>query len=70
MGSVHSFTGNERDHAKLLEKRTAAKTGPRDLTPTEVMMTPAACYPLYPTATGTLPASGPHGRSAFVRLPP
>ncbi|WP_010587320.1 amino acid--[acyl-carrier-protein] ligase [Schlesneria paludicola] len=58
MGSVHSFTGNERDHVKLLQKRAAGEDWTRDLTPTEVMMTPAACYPLYPTATGTLPAQG------------
>jgi seryl-tRNA synthetase len=58
MGSVHSFTGNEHDHARLLEKRAKGEDWTRDLTPTEVMMTPAACYPLYPTATGTLPAEG------------
>jgi seryl-tRNA synthetase len=58
MGSVHSFTGNERDHAQLLEKRGRGEDWTRDLAPTQVMMTPAACYPLYPTATGTLPAAG------------
>jgi seryl-tRNA synthetase len=58
MGSVHSFTGNERDHAALLAKRANGEDWTRDLTPTAVMMTPAACYPLYPTATGTLPAGG------------
>ncbi|HEY5312760.1 MAG TPA: amino acid--[acyl-carrier-protein] ligase [Pirellulales bacterium] len=58
MGSVHSFTGDVRDHAALLEKRSRGEDWTRDLTPTQVMMTPAACYPLYPTATGTLPAGG------------
>jgi seryl-tRNA synthetase len=58
MGSVHSFTGNERDHVQMLQKRDRGEDWTRDLTPTEVMMTPAACYPLYPTATGTLPAGG------------
>jgi seryl-tRNA synthetase len=58
MGSVHSFMGNERDHAALLAKRANGEDWTRDLTPTAVMMTPAACYPLYPTATGTLPAGG------------
>ena len=53
MGSVHSFTGNEHDHARLLDKRARGEDWTRDLTPTDVMMTPAACYPLYPTATGT-----------------
>lgn len=59
MGSVHSFTGNERDHARLLQKRADGEDWTSELTPTEVMMTPAACYPLYPTATGThLPEEG------------
>lgn len=58
MGSVHSFTGNERDHARMLQKRDQGEDWTRDLTPTNVMMTPAACYPLYPTATGTLPEGG------------
>lgn len=58
MGSVHSFLGNERDHAALLEARTAGEDWTRQLKPTQVMMTPAACYPLYPTATGVLPKEG------------
>lgn len=58
MGSVHSFMGTERDHLKLLEKRKNAEDWTQDLEPTDVMMTPAACYPLYPTATGTLPEQG------------
>ena len=58
MGSVHSFTGSEKDHVTLLQKRAAGEDWSKDLTPTQVMMTPAACYPLYPTATGVLPADG------------
>lgn len=58
MGSVHSFTGNEHDHAKLVQKWQRGDDWTRDLSPTEVMLTPAACYPLYPTATGTLPEGG------------
>src|SRR5215831_14856834 len=57
LGSVHSFTGDERDHARLLGKRKRGEDWTQELRPTEVMMTPAACYPLYPTATGTLEAS-------------
>ena len=58
MGSVHSFTGNEQDHVKLLQKRAAGEDWTKDLSPTDVMLTPAACYPLYPTATGMLPEGG------------
>jgi seryl-tRNA synthetase len=53
MGSVQSFMGNEHDHAKLLDKRARGEDWTKDLLPTDVMLTPAACYPLYPTATGT-----------------
>jgi seryl-tRNA synthetase len=58
MGSVHSFMGKDREHIALLQKKTQGADWTRDLAPTEVMMTPAACYPLYPTATGTLPEGG------------
>ncbi len=58
MGSVHTFTGNERGHLALLRKKEQGEDWTRDLAPTEVMLTPAACYPLYPTARGTLPAGG------------
>jgi seryl-tRNA synthetase len=58
MGSVHTFTGREKDHARMLGKRDRGEDWTNELTPTGVMMTPAACYPLYPTATGTLPGEG------------
>jgi seryl-tRNA synthetase len=58
MGSVHSFVGDDRGHHALLQKRSAGEDWARDLTPTDVVLTPAACYSLYPTATGTLPAGG------------
>lgn len=58
MGSVQSFLGTERDHVKLLNKRANGEDWTDDLEPTDVMMTPAACYPLYPTATGTLSEGG------------
>ena len=58
MGSVHTFTGDDREHRDLLGKFDRAEDWSRDLAPTQVMMTPAICYPLYPTATGTLPPGG------------
>jgi seryl-tRNA synthetase len=58
MGSVHSFTGDERSHQSLLKKKDRGEDWATDLAATEVMLTPAACYPLYPTATGTLPEAG------------
>lgn len=58
MGSVHAFTGKDREHAELLRKFGAGEEWTSELVPSELMLVPAACYPLYPTATGTLPASG------------
>jgi seryl-tRNA synthetase len=58
MGSVHSFMGNEKDHLELLHQKEQGKDWSKALQATEVMLIPAACYPLYPTATGTLPERG------------
>ena len=58
MGSVHSFRKGEGDQAEMIRKLEAGEDWTRDLEPTQVMMIPAACYPLYPAATGTLPAAG------------
>ena len=58
MGSVHTFTGAERDHQALLQKKAAGGDWAGDLSPAGVMLVPAACYPLYPTAAGVLPAGG------------
>src|SRR5260370_189969 len=58
MGSVHSFTGNERGHLAMMQKKEKGEDWTCDLAPTDIMLTPAACYPLYPTATGTLPKNG------------
>ena len=57
-GSVHSFMGGDKEHEKLLA--TLRENG--DWTPhlgqTDVTLTPASCYPLYPTMAGTLPEGG------------
>lgn len=58
MGSVHSFLGSEREVPEFARKKISGEDWTRDLGATEVMMVPAACYPLYPTATGTLPSGG------------
>ena len=58
MGSVHSFLGNEKEHYAMLAKKANGEDWTRDLKPAEVMLAPAACYPRYPTATGTLPEGG------------
>jgi len=58
MGSLHTFTGKEREHREMLGKFERKEDWSRDLAASQVMMTPAICYPLYPTATGTLPPGG------------
>lgn len=59
MGSVHTFTGDEREHREMLGRFERREDWSRDLAPAQVMMTPAICYPLYPTVAGaTLPAGG------------
>lgn len=58
MGSVHSFLGGDREHEGMLTKFDGGEDWTQDLAPSEVMLIPAACYPLYPTATGTLPEAG------------
>jgi len=56
MGSLHTFTGGEKEQRDRLGRFERREDWSRDLAASQVMMTPAICYPLYPTATGTLPA--------------
>jgi seryl-tRNA synthetase len=58
MGSVHTFTGDDKAHRAMLSKFTAKEDWSRDLDASQVMMTPAICYPLYPTVAGKLPEGG------------
>lgn len=64
MGSVHTFTGDERAHLTLVQKKDRGEDWAGDLAATDIMLSPAACYPLYPTAAGTLP---PGGRTVDLR---
>jgi seryl-tRNA synthetase len=57
-GSVHSFMGNDTEHAALSQTVKAGEDWTPFLKPTEVVLAPAACYPLYPTQAGTLPPGG------------
>lgn len=57
-GSVHAFVGDDRAHRELLRKVDAAERWTDDLEPTDVVLTPAACYPVYPMSSGTLGDDG------------
>ena len=59
-GTVHSFMGDHRDHQHLLALLEAHEDWTGTQKPTEVVLTPAACYPLYPAVAkgGPLPPDG------------
>lgn len=58
LGSVHSFTGDDREHAEMVHRLHEGLDWTGSLSPTATVMVPAACYPLYPASTGELPAAG------------
>lgn len=59
MGSLHTFKGDQRAHLKLMQKKHEGEDWTTELEPADVMMVPAACYPLYPTAANSvLPDEG------------
>lgn len=58
LGSVHSFAGQEADHSALVRALHEGADWARNLAATDLVLVPAACYPLYPTLTGTLPRGG------------
>jgi seryl-tRNA synthetase len=57
-GTVHSFHGSERDHLDMLHQVQLGNDWTPFFSATDVVLTPAACYPLYPMSTGTLPEEG------------
>jgi seryl-tRNA synthetase len=57
-GAVHSFFGSELESKKVAEVANAGGDWGSMLKMTDVTMCPAACYPVYPMASGSLPAAG------------
>jgi seryl-tRNA synthetase len=59
-GTIHSFEGNDRQHAELLDKQARGEDWTALQKATDVVLTPAACYPLYPVVArrGMLPPAG------------
>lgn len=59
-GTVHAFAGEERHHRELLAALRAGRDWTGRQAPTGLVLTPAACYPVYPlfAARGPLPAAG------------
>jgi len=57
-GAVHSFFGNALQALALAERAGQGEDWGALLGQTGVVLNPAACYPLYPSFTGTLPEQG------------
>lgn len=59
-GTIHSFAGGDKEHAALLERLHGDLDWTQDQKATDVTLSPAACYPLYPVIArrGRLPAAG------------
>ncbi len=57
-GSVFSFEGTQSDYAAFVSCLDEGRDWSSFQKMTEVMFTSAACYPIYPMATGILPEGG------------
>jgi len=57
-GSIHSFFGTDADAKALSAKVNGGERWEDLLSPTETMLTPAACYPVYPIFSGLLKKGG------------
>lgn len=58
IGSVHSFFGTDAQAKPMAEKASQGERWEEALDITDVMLTPAACYPVYPVFSGLLPKGG------------
>lgn len=59
-GAVHGFLGPEREARAISARIGEGRPWGDLLAMTDVVLSPAACYPLYPTCAGTLPEGGRH----------
>lgn len=57
-GTVFSFFGKEIEAREMAQKAARSDAWYEHLHATDLCLTPAICYPLYPTLAGTLPESG------------
>lgn len=57
-GTVYSFFGKERDALELGRRLNAGEDWSSTQGMTDLVLNPAACYPLYPTLSGTVPENG------------
>jgi seryl-tRNA synthetase len=57
-GTVFSFTGNDAQHQELMARVHDGKPWADLQSMTDLVLAPAACYPVYPTFTGVIPEAG------------
>lgn len=57
-GSIFSFSGSEAQHRELMQRVRGGQDWSGLQTMTDVVLTPAACYPVYPQCQGTLAEGG------------
>jgi seryl-tRNA synthetase len=57
-GTVHSFTGDQKAHLALIHDLETGTDYSARQAMTDVVLTPAGCYPLYPTLSGEHSAEG------------
>lgn len=57
-GTIHAFDGDQKDHIALIGELERGDDWSHRQRPTEVVLTPAGCYPLYPTLAGDVGVEG------------
>jgi seryl-tRNA synthetase len=57
-GLVHSFAGSDADHLALVRRMDEGEPWADGIPATDVVLTPAACYPVYQYVSGALPPGG------------
>lgn len=57
-GVINSFFGKDQQAKALSEAVNSGKPWGQMLSMTDVVMNPAACYPVYPSFSGTVPSNG------------
>jgi seryl-tRNA synthetase len=58
VGDVYSFTGGDAEHGELLRRLESGQPWDDLLKPSEVVLSAAACHPLYPTLSSPVPEEG------------
>jgi seryl-tRNA synthetase len=58
VGAVRCFAGSDKEHARLMAALHAGEDWAEEFIPSDLVLASAACHPVYPMCTGTLPGGG------------